>query len=182
MLKDFMFKGFWCLTQIQTHLLPWLRFKISLLLDLLMCIPRRCELGVRLSTVYYYLIRTLLEYRNKKSIPNSVFNAGTERSVTIFAKSTKPHSKKALSMEVITWQVENGKCAICRNWSLRIRKLAKTLKAGRRVPLSSVFKGFLCLLRRGEIATDFNLSHDLFSLLQCIYSITPSQDSYYTLL
>lgn len=67
-----------------------------------MCIPRRCELGVRLSTVYYYLIRTLLEYRKKKSVPHSVFNAGTERSVTIFAKSTKPHSKKAPSMEVIT--------------------------------------------------------------------------------
>lgn len=83
MLKDFIFKGLWCLTQIQTHLLPWLHFKISLLLDLLMCIPRRCELGVHLSTVYYNHIRNLLEYRKKKSITNSAFNAGTERSVTM---------------------------------------------------------------------------------------------------
>lgn len=67
-----------------------------------MCIPRRCELGVRLSTVYYNLIRTLLEYRKKKSIPNPAFNAGTERSVIMFAKSTKPHSEKAPSMAVIT--------------------------------------------------------------------------------
>lgn len=49
-----------------------------------MCIPRRCELGVRLSTVYYNLIRNLLKYRKKKSITNSAFNAGTERSVIMF--------------------------------------------------------------------------------------------------
>lgn len=67
-----------------------------------MCIPKGCELGVHLSTVYYSLIGTLLEYRKEKSISNSEFDAGTERSVTIFTKSNKPQRMKTLSMEVIT--------------------------------------------------------------------------------
>lgn len=181
MLKIFSFKGFWWLIQIQTHLLPWLYLKIFLLLAFIMCIPRGWELEVRLSTVYYNLIGTLLEYRKEKSIPNSKFDAGTERSGTMFAKSTKLHRKKTLSMEVITWQAENVKCAICRNSGLKTRKLAKTWKTGRRAPLSSLFKRNFYIYW-GEIATNFDLSHYLSSLLQCIYSITPSQDSFYTLL